>query len=171
MKEVSFEYKMQVCHEDELSVEDKQLIDAAREACKGSYSPYSGFSVGAALRLSDDEIIKGSNQENAAYPSGMCAERVALYQAGAIHPHKTIKSLAIAARTKDGFTSHPCPPCGACRQVMMESEMRNGGTPIRIILYGTQVCYIIEGGAKFLLPLQFEKETMNTHSQSNLHRQ
>ncbi len=163
MKEVCFESKMQVCSEAELSAEDKQLADAAREACDGSYSPYSGFAVGAALRLSDNNILKGSNQENAAYPSGMCAERVALYQAGALSPQKAVKALAIAARTKEGFTPHPCPPCGACRQVMMETEMRQGGIPIRLILYGTQACYIIEDGTKFLLPLQFEKETMKIH--------
>lgn len=164
MKEVRFELKMQVCDESELSAADKQLAEAARQACDNSYSPYSGFSVGAALRLSDGGILTGSNQENAAYPSGMCAERVALFQAGAQSPQKAVKALAIAARTKEGFTTHPCPPCGSCRQVMLETEMRHGGAPIRLILYGTQECYIIEGGAKGLLPLQFEKKTMESQS-------
>lgn len=164
MKEVFLELKIQECDEAELSTEDKLLVEAARQACDGSYSPYSEFSVGASLLLADGIVLTGNNQENAAYPCCMCAERVALFQAGALYPKKAVKALAIAARTKEGFTSHPCPPCGTCRQVMLETEMRHGGTPIRLILYGTQVCYIVEGGAKALLPIQFEKETMNNHS-------
>ncbi|MBQ8867986.1 MAG: cytidine deaminase [Bacteroidaceae bacterium] len=164
MKEFVLELKIQECSEAELSKEDRQLVEAARRACDGSYSPYSDFAVGAALLLANGVVLTGSNQENAAYPCCMCAERVALFQAGALYPQEAVKTLAIAALTKEGFTPRPCPPCGSCRQVMMETEMRHGGTPIRLILYGTQVCYIVEGGAKDLLPLQFEKDTMNSHS-------
>lgn len=163
MKEVSLELKLQECSEAELSAEDRHLTEMARQACHDSYCPYSGFAVGAAVLLSNGIVMMGNNQENAAYPSSMCAERVALFQAGALFPQKAVKALAIAARTKDGFTPHPCPPCGTCRQVMLETEMRHGGEPIRLILYGAQKCYIIEGGAKALLPLQFEKETMNSN--------
>lgn len=158
MKEMCFELKVLRCTPAELTEEDRALTDAAREACMGSYSPYSHFAVGAALRLSDGSIVKGSNQENAAYPSGMCAERVALYQAGALHPDKAVTAMAIAAQNGGMFLSHPCPPCGACRQVMLETELRNGGNPIRLILYGTEECYIVGDGAKGLLPLQFDKE-------------
>ena len=164
MKEVCLKLKIQECNETELSTEDSELVEVARKACNDSYSPYSGFAVGAAVLLSNGIVMMGNNQENAAYPSSMCAERVALFQAGSLFPQKAVKALAIAARTKDGFTPHPCPPCGTCRQVMMETEMRHGGDPIRLILYGTQKCYIVEGGAKALLPLQFEKETMRSHS-------
>lgn len=164
MKEVCLKLKIQECSETELSTEDRELVEVARKACNDSYSPYSGFAVGAAVLLSNGIVMMGNNQENAAYPSSMCAERVALFQAGSLFPQKAVKALVIAARTKDGFTPHPCPPCGTCRQVMMETEMRHGGDPIRLILYGTQKCYIVEGGAKALLPLQFEKETMRSHS-------
>ena len=164
MKEVCLKLKIQECNETELSTEDRELVEVARKAYNDSYSPYSGFAVGAAVLLSNGIVMMGNNQENAAYPSSMCAERVALFQAGSLFPQKAVKALAIAARTKDGFTPHPCPPCGTCRQVMMETEMRHGGDPIRLILYGTQKCYIVEGGAKALLPLQFEKETMRSHS-------
>ena len=164
MKEVCLKLKIQECNETELSTEDRELVEVARKACNDSYSPYSGFAVGAAVLLSNGIVMMGNNQENAAYPSSMCAERVALFQAGSLFPQKAVKALAIAARTKDGFTPHPCPPCGTCRQVMMETEMRHGGDPIRLILYGTHKCYIVEGGAKALLPLQFEKETMRSHS-------
>ncbi len=157
MKEENFELKIKICTPTELSAEDNSLIQAAQEACNGSYSPYSGFSVGVALCLSDKRIVQGSNQENAAYPSGMCAERTALYQTGAIYPDRAVTAMAIAAKSKKGFTPYPCPPCGACRQVMLETEQRHGGEPIRLILYGTKECYIIEGGAKALLPLQFDK--------------
>lgn len=150
------------CTYEELPQEDKQLADAAKAACHTSYSPYSHFQVGCALRLDNDIILTGSNQENAAYPSGMCAERTVLYHAGAAYPQSAVAALAIAAHTADGFTNTPCPPCGACRQVMTETENRHGGHPMRIILYGVSECYIIEDGTQALLPLQFNDATLTS---------
>lgn len=147
---------------EELTPEDKLLADAAKEACHTSYSPYSHFHVGCALRLDNGIIMKGSNQENAAYPSGMCAERTVLFHAGAAYPQSAVAALAIAAHTVNGFTATPCPPCGACRQVMLETENRQGNHPIRIILYGASECYIIENGAQALLPLQFNDTTITS---------
>lgn len=152
------------CTYEELTQEDKQLADAAKVACNTSYSPYSHFQVGCALRLDNGIILTGSNQENAAYPSGMCAERTVLYHAGAAYPKSAVAAMAIAAYTADRFTTFPCPPCGACRQVMLETENRHNSRPIRIILYGTSECYIIENGAQALLPLQFNDTTITSYT-------
>ena len=108
--------------QDELESEDLKLVNAAKEATAGSWSPYSGFRVGAALRLDDGTVVTGSNQENAAYPSGLCAERTALFTAGHAHPGKAVTALAIAARNDKGYTAQPITPCGACRQVLAETE-------------------------------------------------
>ena len=126
----------------------------AKQATQQSYAPYSQFHVGAAALLDDDTIVTGTNQENVAYPSGMCAERTALFYAGSAYPDKAVVALAIAAYTKGEFTSTPIVPCGACRQVMLEVEQRHR-CPIRILLYGTEGIYLIEGGASELLPLTF----------------
>jgi cytidine deaminase len=137
----------------ELNEEERKLVDAAIEAQKSSYSPYSHFKVGAAVILENDEIIQGSNQENGAYPSGLCAERVALFYAGAKFPNIPIKSIAITASFNNHLTSEPVPPCGACRQVMIES--RNAGKkPISVILAGSEKIYVIED-VRFLLPFNF----------------
>lgn len=140
---------------DELSEPDRQLIDAAQAATQRSYAPYSHFHVGAAAQLSDGTIVTGTNQENAAYPSGLCAERTTLFYAGAAHPDKPVVALAIAAYTNGAFTPTPIAPCGACRQVMLEVENRHH-RPIRTLLYGTEGIYIIEGGIHELLPLTFD---------------
>lgn len=144
------------CSYKELTEEDRILVDEARKATESSYSPYSTFKVGCAIRLNNGAIIKGSNQENASYPNGICAERTALFYAGSEYPNQRVEALAIAARNNMGFTPHPCAPCGACRQVMLETEQRYSNEPIRVILHGTDVNYIIEGGAKDLLPIQFK---------------
>ena len=103
--------------EDELSSIDRQLIDAARQATERSYAPYSHFHVGAALLLENGEIITGCNQENAAFPVTICAERNALFTAGNLYPDVKIEAIAIAARNAQGFLSHPISPCGSCRQI------------------------------------------------------
>ena len=139
---------------DELCANDQELMQAAIEATKRSYAPYSHFSVGAAARLKDGTIITGTNQENAAYPSGLCAERTTLFYAGSTHPDTAVVSLAIAAFTDGAFTTNPIVPCGACRQVMLETEQRYNH-PIRTLLYGTEGIYLIEGGTRELLPLTF----------------
>ena len=120
---------------NELSVEDRELAEAAVKAVSGSYAPYSKFNVGAAVRLSDGQIITGANQENAAYPSGLCAERTAMFYANANNPDKAMVSIAIAA-VKDGqLCGSPATPCGQCRQVMAEYQ-KVSGRKWTILLYG-----------------------------------
>lgn len=155
MKELILQTKVKVCSYDEFSPADKEVVDAAREATANSYAVYSKFNVGAAVRLEGDVIVKGSNQENAAYPSGLCAERTTLFWANSQYPHKAVLTLAIAARTDKGELAMPIPPCGACRQVILETEKRYG-RPIRIILFGTKESYLIEDGIKALMPLTFD---------------
>jgi cytidine deaminase len=146
------------CHYEELPTEYRQLIDNAKQQTKKSYSPYSGFSVGAAVLLENGEIFSGSNQENAAYPSGLCAERTTLFYANAQRPKIPVKALAIAAFTKGAFLNEPIAPCGACRQVLLETENRFA-KPIQILLYGEEGVFIIDS-VKDLLPLSFTKESM-----------
>lgn len=155
MKEMNISTTVKVCAIEDFSSEDRELINAARAATSGSYAPYSHFSVGAAVRLDDGTIVTGNNQENAAYPSGLCAERTTLFWANARYPHNAVDTLAIAARTDSGELPVPIPPCGACRQVILEVEKRFQ-RPIRIILYGAKESYLIEDGIKALLPLSFD---------------
>ena len=143
---------------EELTDSDKRLIEAAKEATKRSYAPYSHFNVGAAAMLDDGTIVTGSNQENAAYPSGLCAERTTLFHAGSEYPDKAVNTLAIAASNSEGFTEQPVTPCGACRQVMLEAEQRYL-RPIRMLMYGT-ACIYETRGTKDLLPLSFSIESM-----------
>ena len=122
------------CPVGELASDDRELLDAALAAAARAYAPYSGFRVGAALRLADGRIVDGNNQENAAYPSGICAERTALFAAQAQYPDTPVSALLLTA-TVDGVpVDHPS-PCGACRQVVMEAETRFRH-PIRILLCG-----------------------------------
>lgn len=155
MKELILQTKIKVCSYDEFSLEDKEVVDAARAATANSYAVYSKFNVGAAVRLEGGVIVTGSNQENAAYPSGLCAERTTLFWANSQYPASAVLTLAIAARTDNGELEMPIPPCGACRQVILETEKRFGNT-IKIILYGTKESYIVEEGIKALLPLSFD---------------
>ena len=143
---------------EELSSEDRQLVEAAKRATETSFAPYSHFRVGAAAQLSDGSLFIGSNQEAAAFPSGMCAERTLLYSAMAQHPDKRILSMAIAAQTGGHFLAEPITPCGACRQVMLETEDRQK-SDIRILLYGTQGIHVLRC-AKDLLPLCFVADSM-----------
>ncbi len=137
----------------ELPKDDILLIEKAKEAAKNSYSPYSTFKVGAAVLLENNEIIQGSNQENAAYPSGLCAERVALFYANSKFPEVKVKTIAITALMNNKFIDEPVPPCGSCRQVMLETEIRFN-SPIKVILSGNKKIQIIEN-IKQLLPLDF----------------
>ena len=159
MKKLSRTIEWSVLDQDELNSQDLMLVKAAQEATAGSWSPYSGFKVGAALLLDDGTVVTGSNQENAAYPSGLCAERTAMFAAGHAHPGKAVTALAIAARNDKGYTAQPITPCGACRQVLAETEQR-GGLPIRFILYGTEGTMVIEGGTDAILPFCFGAESM-----------
>lgn len=157
MKDIVLQTKIKVGTIDELSSKEREVVDAARKATANSYAVYSGFKVGAAVRLSDGTIVSGTNQENAAYPSGLCAERTTLFWANSQYPDKVVEIMAIAACTEQGELERPITPCGACRQVILETEKRFK-TPIRIILYGSKECYIIEDGIKALMPLSFDSD-------------
>ena len=159
MKEKEIISKVRIYDYEELSEADRELIDKAKEATQTSYAPFSKFCVGAAARLSDGRIVTGSNQENAAFPSSLCAERTALFYANARYPEKSVEELAIAAYAHGAFLKAPIPPCGACRQVILGVEERYGH-PVRILLFGTEGTYVVYS-VKALLPLQFTGETMN----------
>ena len=135
-KEIKIVY-LEYEHLEQLVPQDRELAEAAIEATQGSYAPYSGFNVGAALRLDNGEIIKGANQENAAYPSGLCAERTALFYASASRPDKAMTALAIAAGQKGILCDEPATPCGACRQVMAQYQDKSG-RPMTVILVGAK---------------------------------
>lgn len=155
MKNIDIVTNIVVCEYSELNDLQKKLVDEAKDACKRAYAPYSQFNVGAAAMLDNGTIVTGSNQENAAYPSGICAERTTLFYAGAQYPNNAVTKLAIAAYKGDTYTKTPTAPCGACRQVILETEHRYG-TPIEIILYGEEKTYIITS-IESLLPLCFGK--------------
>ena len=155
MKAKKLEIKYEIRSIDELGAEDRKLVDAAIEATQRSYAPYSRFHVGAAALLENDVIVTGTNQENVAYPSGLCAERTALFYANSQYPYVPVKALAIIGISKrDGMNRTPLSPCGACRQVMLETENRFA-TPMRVLLCGKEEVYIVES-AKDLLPFAFD---------------
>lgn len=158
MKLLTHEIKISVFQSEELPDEFTQLVEKAKAQTQNSYAPYSTFNVGAALLLDNDEIICGSNQENSAYPSGICAERVAMFYANSLFPKVAVKAMAIAAHTHGHFLTEPITPCGACRQVLLESENRYN-KDIKIILYGVEKTYILEN-VKQLLPLSFGKSNL-----------
>lgn len=158
MKDLTITATIKVYQPDELSPADRALMKAAKEATERSYAPYSRFSVGAAAQLADGTIVTGTNQENAAYPSGLCAERTTLFYANSQHPDQPVVTLAIAARTEKDFIDLPIPPCGACRQVILETEKRYK-QPIRILLYGKKCIYEVRSVGD-LLPLSFDASAM-----------
>ena len=138
---------------EEFSADDAELINQAiAQTCK-SYSPYSKFNVGAALRLANGNIVVGCNQENAAFGVTMCAERSALFAAGAQCPEVPVRAIAIAARDAEGLLKQPISPCGVCRQAMIETETRYGQR-LHILLYGTEKVYVVDG-IEQLMPLSF----------------
>ncbi|MBQ8855050.1 MAG: cytidine deaminase [Bacteroidales bacterium] len=139
---------------EQLEAEDRKLADAAIDAMKNAYAPYSGFSVGAAVMFEDGEIVKGSNQENAAYPSGLCAERTALFYASASRPDKAMAALAIAAGQNGEICGTPATPCGACRQVMAQYQVKSG-RPMKILLVGADRIWEFDK-VDDLLPLIFD---------------
>lgn len=154
MKTIEIGAKIQILDETELTISQKNVIEAAKSASFRSYSPYSQFKVGAACLLDNGEIITGSNQENAAYPSGLCAERTALFYALSRYPDAKVEKLCIVGRTQTGkFTQGVCAPCGACRQVILETEYRSKG-PIEILLPSADGIYRING-ISTLLPFGF----------------
>lgn len=158
MKELEIRIKIKHCQLEELADADRELVQTAIKATDNAYADYSHFYVGAALRLSDGTVVIGANQENAAFPSGLCAERTAIFAAQANHPDKSIECLAIAARNASGLLKAPISPCGACRQVIVGVEDRYK-RPIRIMLYGTDGVYCLDS-ARDLMPLSFIDDCM-----------
>ena len=139
---------------DQLDPQDRKLADAAIEATSLSYAPYSNFNVGAAVMFEDGDIVKGANQENAAYPSGICAERTALFYASASRPTSPMKAIAIAAGQNGQLCKSPVTPCGACRQVMAQYQTKSQ-RPMAIILIGGEKILKFEK-VEDLLPLIFD---------------
>ena len=139
---------------DELTDAERSLIALAIEGTNRSYAPYSNFHVGAAIQLENGATFIGCNQENAAFPAGICAERAAIFAAGAQYPDQPVIMLAITARNKKGeLIDEPASPCGTCRQVLIETETRFN-RPVRILLYGRNRVFVMDG-IKQLMPLSF----------------
>ena len=153
----SFSYTVVGCS-DGLSLAELRLRDAAIAAAKSAYAPYSNFFVGAAILLNDDTIVIGNNQENGAYPSGLCAERVAIFSAHSRYPKKKIVQMAIVALVDNHITINPITPCGGCRQVLLESANRQQ-KPFKLLLIGREETIRIEDASSLMpLPFKFVKE-------------
>ena len=162
MKERNINIVIKEYQFDELSEDDKKLIEAAKESTKNAYAPFSCFHVGAAILLDDGTVVRGANQENAAFSSGTCAERSACFYAGANFPEKKMRKIAVAAWTRhdhpesdsfdDCFQARPISPCGSCRQALLEYETIHG--PMEVLLYGKEVVYVFPSVAS-LLPFCF----------------
>ena len=159
MKNIEFKTIVKSCQFNELPDEYKVLIEKAKESTKLSYSPYSHFAVGAAVMLADGQVFTGANQENAAYPSGLCAERTAMFYANAQCPDIPVKALACACFTGGHFTKKPGSPCGNCRQGLLETEQRFK-CDMEILLYGENEILIFPS-AKSLLPHCFVDDDLN----------
>ena len=158
MKQVKLEIEMEFCSMDELTANEQAVVKCACAATRNSYAIYSHFHVGAAVMLENGKVVIGANQENAAFPSGLCAARTAIFSAQANYPDQPVKCLAIAACDAKGLRQKPVTPCGACRQVILEIEERYH-QPIEILLYGTDGIYRIKS-IKDLLPLCFVDNDM-----------
>ena len=151
-----------VDHLEELDLESKYLVHKAKDASSHAYAPYSRFQVGAAVLLEDGTIVTGTNQENAAYPSGMCAERVALFSAISQHPEQVITKLALVARRKGTKELTPASAGGSCRQVMLEFEVRQEKT-FEIIMQSQDHKWVKAPSAESLLPFSFTKASLEHH--------
>ena len=139
---------------DELNPEDRELAAEAIKAMQGAYAPYSHFHVGAAVRMSNGQIVRGANQENAAFPSGLCAERTAMFTAGARYPDKDMQSIALAGGVMGRLGSQPATPCGACRQVMAQYQAKSG-KPMSVIMISAEKVWKFEK-VDDILPLIFD---------------
>lgn len=158
MRQVNITINIDFCSMEELTRDERELIQMAIDATKNSYAKYSKFYVGAALRLEDGQVFIGANQENAAFPSGLCAERTAIFSAQANSPGQAITTLAVAARNNFGPLDNPVTPCGGCRQVMLEMEDRYQ-RDVKVLLYGKKGIYRVKS-VKDLLPLSFVDANM-----------
>ena len=160
MKEIKIESNFLVYQsKEELHEEVKSLMDSAIEAREKAYAPYSKFKVGTAILLENGDVITGSNQENASYPSGLCAERTAIYYAGAKYPKVKILKLVVTASSQNQETSKPIPPCGACRQAISEYEVKQN-LPIEIYFMGKTGEVLKSDSIANLLPFVFKKSSL-----------
>lgn len=160
MKEIQIETKLSVFESfDELSNSEKEFMNQAIEIRKKAYAPYSRFQVGAAIVLDNGIVLQGSNQENAAYPSGLCAERVVIFYAGANYPNNKIEKLFISATPSDRDSENPIPPCGSCRQSIAEYEIKQD-LPIEIYFMGAKGAIYKSDSLKNLLPFMFDKSNL-----------
>jgi len=162
MKEKKIELSFISAQLSELSTQEKQLVSSAQLAVTTAYAPYSGFLVGASVLLNNGEIINGSNQENVAYPSGLCAERVALFYAGARFPDAKIKTIAVSVMSKNFKVTDVISPCGACRQVMAEYEDKQEQA-IKVILHSPTNQVLIANTVESLLPFMFKSPLLKQH--------
>ncbi len=160
MKENKFEFSYEEFNDiNELNESDAWLLSEARTVTEQAYAPYSNFHVGAVAILENGEIVAGTNQENASYPVGICAERVLLGSVATLHPKIPIKTIAISYNSNEVKSDHPISPCGMCRQALLEYETRTE-KPIRLILGGQEGKVIIINTASFLLPFAFNKSEL-----------
>ncbi len=159
MKEINITTKITVYSYEECTEIEKNLIEAAKEATSNAYAPYSHFHVGAAVLLENGKIISGNNQENAAYPSGLCAERTAVFYANAQYPNQKIEAMAVAAFYNGDFTDDLISPCGSCRQVLLEVESRYNSS-VKILLYNKKGEVYVAESMKSLMPLSFTKDAL-----------
>jgi cytidine deaminase len=162
MQEKKIELSFILAHLSELSAQEQQLVANAKAAFKTAYAPYSGFLVGASVLLENGEVINGSNQENVAYPSGLCAERVALFYAGAKFPDVKINTVAISVLSKNFEVKDVISPCGACRQVMAEYEDKQH-KPIKVILHSPTDEVLIANKVEDLLPFMFKSPLLKKY--------
>jgi len=162
MQEKKIELNFTSSHLSELDNKDQELIANAKEAFITAYAPYSGFLVGASILLDNGEIVNGSNQENVAYPSGLCAERVAMFYAGAKFPDAKIKAIAVSVISKTFKVTDVISPCGACRQVMAEYEDKQA-QPIKVILHSPTDDVLIANTVQDLLPFMFKSPHLKQH--------
>ena len=162
MQEKKIEISFISANLSELSAEEQQLVSSAKLAFKTAYAPYSGFLVGASVLLANGEVISGSNQENVAYPSGLCAERVALFYSGAKFPDVKINTVAISVLSKNFEVKDVISPCGACRQVMAEYEDKQD-KPIKVILHSPTDEVLIANRVEDLLPFIFKNSLLKQH--------
>lgn len=154
MRTIRISTEILECSKSELSAEDQRLVKSAEDFLPHAYAPYSKFSVSAAALLDNGVIVNGTNQENAASPSGLCAERTAVFFANSMYPGNKVTTIAISAFYEGQIIKNPITPCGACRQVLLETENRYK-SPIRVILAGAEKCLIVNN-IKDILPLNFD---------------
>ncbi|PLX16037.1 MAG: cytidine deaminase [Salinivirgaceae bacterium] len=159
MEKTHFQFEFEAYEKiEKLPEQDQKLLKEAIQTAKKAYAPYSLFNVGAAVLLENNQIVTGNNQENAAYPSGLCAERVALFYANANFPDQKVTSIAIVALKNDELIDHVVTPCGSCRQAMLETEIRFN-SPIRIIMGGKNGFWVVPK-AQYMLPLSFTGDSL-----------